>query len=170
MKRLTIYNIINLILVLSFVLIVVIQSNTNFLKVQLSNLWFPLLCVVVGFSLIFKAIIFKSDSSTWFGLILFLNGVVLLVSLYYNITYYLLWPSLITIVAISSLVVAILFKDWLQYKIFIFLIVVNIPLYLYVFKFVGLGLFIFAMIIAVCVAVVVSGLIPKRFYLTKKEK
>lgn len=168
MKRLTIYNIINLILVLSYVLVVAIQLNINFLKIELVNLWFPMLCVTIGLSLLFKAVIFKSDSSTWFGCYLLFNGATLLFSKYYNVSYNYLWPSLISAGVLSSLIVAVLFKDWLHYRIVVVLTFVNIPLYLYVFKMVNLGLFI--VITLISVAIIITTLILKRFYLTKKEK
>lgn len=170
MKRLTLFNILNLIIGAVYITLLIVQAYAPFVNLQLKNFWFPVLCMSIGFSLILKAIIFRSDSATWFGSFLIFNGAVLFASFYLPYNYTTLWPVLFSSAAISSLLVGIFFKDWLHYKISSFLIIISLSFYLYAFKIIGLGWFLGLFFLEIVVAVFVGSLIPERFYLHKKEK
>lgn len=170
MKRLTLYIILNLILVVIYIILLFVQAYVPFVKLELNQFWFPTLIIGIGLLLILKAIIFKDDSSTWFGTFLLLNGIMLFWSFYLPYNYTTLWPTLFSAAAISSLFVGIFFKDWLHYKISSFLIIISASFYLYAFKIIGLGWFLLWFFLAIILAVFVGSLIPERFYLNKKEK
>lgn len=80
MKKLTLYNIVNIIFLAGFITLLCVQRYLPFTDLEMKDFWFPVLCMTIGISLIIKAIIFKSDSSTWFGSILVFNGAVLFAS------------------------------------------------------------------------------------------
>lgn len=170
MKRLTLLNILNLILLLGYITCLIVQAYVPYVKLELKDFWFPMLCIFVGASLIIKAIIFKSDSATWFGTFLLTNGIILLISFFTPYNYINLWPVIFSCAAFSSLLVGIFFRDWLHYKISSFLVIISVSFYLYSFDIIGLGWFLGLFFLTLILAVFVGSLIPERFYLNKKEK
>lgn len=170
MKRLTFYKVINLILIVGFITLLIVQGTAPFLKIELADFWFPTLCVIIGILLIFKAIIFRSDSATWFGTFVFVNGAMLITSFYLPYNYFQLWPIFFSSAALSSLLVGAFFRDWLHFKISSFLAIISTTFYLYSFEVIGFWWFLLMLVLAIIFAVFVGSLIPERFYLNKKEK
>ena len=170
MKKLTLYNIVNIIFLAGFITLLCVQRYLPFTDLEMKDFWFPVLCMTIGISLIIKAIIFKSDSSTWFGSILVFNGAVLFASYYTPYNYFTLWPTLFSSVAFASLMVGIFFRDWIHYKIASFLVIISVSFYLYAFKIINFWWFLGAFFITLIVAVFVGGLVPERIYMNKKEK
>ena len=170
MKKLTLFNIINSILAVAYITLLIVQRYKPFAGMPLADYWFPTLCMALGLSLVCKAIIFKSDSATWFGTYLILNGATLFASFYMPLNYTTLWPTLVSSAALSSLIVGVFFRDWLHYKIAAFLAIIFVSFYLYAFKVLALGWFLLTFFGTVVFAVFVGSLIPERFYLNKKEK
>lgn len=170
MKKLTLYNIVNLIILTGFIVLLCLQRYVPFTELEMKDFWFPVLIMSLGVSLLIKAIIFRSDSSTWFGSLLVFNGSVLFASFYLPYNYTVLWPTLFSSIAFASLMVGIFFRDWLHYKIASFLIIISISFYLYAFNIINLWWFLGAFFLTLIVAVFVGSLIPERIYLNKKEK
>lgn len=170
MKRLTLYNIFNLIILCVFISLLVFESITPFFGVSPKHFWFPCLCICIGVSLAIKAIIYKSDSSVWFSITLVLLGTLMFGVYISHMSYNKLWPVLFSIPATSSLIVTIFFKDWLQLKIFTFLTIISISFYLLSFGIISIWWFIPVFIFAFILAFFVCALLPERFYPKKKEK
>jgi len=78
---------------------------------------FPVSLTLIGILLINRSVIYKLDSSMFFGIILALTGVLDLVEkLTKTITTAHIWPYYLIAIGIASLVTAICYKDKLQRK------------------------------------------------------
>lgn len=81
---------------------------------------FPVSLILIGILLINRSVIYKIDSSMFFGVILALTGGIdLLEKLSKSITTWHVWPYYLISIAVASLVTAICYKDKLQIKLFV---------------------------------------------------
>ena len=81
---------------------------------------FPVSLTLIGILLINRSVIYKLDSSMFFGIVLMLiGGLDLLEKLSTTITTWHIWPYYLIAVSFASLVTAIYYKDKLQMKLFI---------------------------------------------------
>lgn len=81
---------------------------------------FPVSLILIGILLINRSVIYKIDSSMFFGVILALTGGIdLLEKLSKSITTWHVWPYYLIAIAVASLVTAICYKDKLQIKMFV---------------------------------------------------
>lgn len=80
---------------------------------------FPVSLILIGILLINRSIIYKLDSSMFFGVTLLLTSTIdLIEKLSKSITSWDVWPYYIVSIAIASLITAICYKDKLQIKLF----------------------------------------------------
>lgn len=161
MKRFLVYRFISMVLLVVFIVLVVFNSMDKLIPNNSNDFWFYMLCIEFGFLLVLKAIIFKSDSALWFGSNLFLNGLLLIVFSVasFDNSYY--WPFVILFVAISSLFVGVIFRDWFQTKLGIVVLVLAIFPYLFAFKIINLIQFIVFEVFSVIFAVLIHKMIVK---------
>lgn len=111
---------------------------------------FAVSLILIGLLLIARAINYKIDSSLFFGVLLFLCGV-LNMTLYFGEIYWILtaniiWPFYLFAVSISSLITSLYFKDKLQLKLFILFLIFGVISLLFVFNVIGLVWFICLMV------------------------
>lgn len=170
MKRLTLYNIINLIILCLFISLIVFEVYKPMFGIDPKDFWFPCFLLCVGLSLLIKSIIYKSDSSLWFAITFLFIGAIIYVIICTDLTFYNMWPALFSAPAFSSLVLTIFFKDFLHLKIFTFLTIVSISLYLLTFSVVSVWWFIPTFIFSFVLAFFICAILPERFYYKKKEK
>lgn len=164
MKRITLYTIFNIILLSIFVVSLVIQAYIPLLNLPVRNYWFPLFCFLVGISLFIKCLLFKSDSSLFFSLILLLVSISIIVISVTKLSYGNFWPIFIVIPAVTSLIVGLLFKDSLLIKIFVFFSLISVPLFLLSFKVLAVGWFVLVLFGFLILAIYLGSLIPERLY------
>lgn len=169
MKKNTFYNLLNLILVATYVVSLIIQRNFPFLDISLSNYWFPLFCIFVSISMLFKTIIFKSDSSLWLFVCLLLVGVLILCFHYFNLNLLKYWPAAISIISISSLAVGLVFREIYQVKVFVVLSLISIPLYLFSFKIIGVWWFIGILLLSIWTSIFTTRFLPERWYFKNQK-
>lgn len=80
---------------------------------------FPVSLILIGILLINRSVIYKLDSSMFFGVTLMLTGGIdLLQKLSPTITTWHVWPYYLISIAVASLTTAIYYKDKLQIKLF----------------------------------------------------
>lgn len=169
MKKNTFYNLLNLILVATYVVSLIIQRNFPFLDISLSNYWFPLFCIFVSISMLFKTIIFKSDSSLWLFVCLLLVGVLILCFHHFNLNLLKYWPAAISIISISSLTVGLVFREIYQVKVFVVLSLISIPLYLFSFKIIGVWWFIGILLLSIWTSIFTTRFLPERWYFKNQK-
>lgn len=170
MKKFVLFNIINLGLIIAYVCLLFLQINNAFVNASLKTFLFCSLCAFLGLSLIVKAAIFKSDSATWFGINLLCNGITILCSVSAQIPYKCLWPTVFSFLALSSGVVAVVFKDLLQFKLLIAFILISVPCYLFSFKVLNtILLFVLALCVSVGMAFVFIKVVSAVFRLSKRR-
>lgn len=170
MKKFTIFNIFNIFIFICYIVLVQVQKHICVISVAFDDFWFSLLIITFGVSLICKSIIFKSDSSIWFGMLFFVNGCVLFVSYITKIDYTILWPTILSSIMLSSLFVALFFKDWFHCRICILFFIVSVWCYLYSLKIISLIWFVFFTILSFVFIVIMFKRIPINFRSNKKEK
>lgn len=134
MKRITKFNIVNIVLILTYTILVVLNVYSNFLFMNSKLFWFMAFLCLIGISLLFKFLIFKSDSSLWMSLTILLCAVVLNLIYYLKLDITKYYVTFLLSPIIASLFVGLIFKDVLQLKIATYILTVLIPLALFSFK------------------------------------
>ena len=170
MKRLTLYNIFNLLILCLFICLIVFEAYKPMFGISPKDFLFPCFLLAVGLSLFIKSIIYKSDSSLWFAITFLIIGSVIYVIICTKLTFYQMWPALLSAPALSSLLLTIFFKDFLHLKIFTFLTIVSVALYLLSFSVISVWWFIPVFIFCFILAFFICAILPERFYYKKKEK
>lgn len=169
MKRYIIYNFTNLVLLIIFVVLIIFNNYNSLLLHNSNDFWFYSLCMGFGISLLIKSIIFRSDSSLWFGTNLFLNGTTMFVMNFVNVDYTLLWPLIITYMALGSFVVGLFFKDWFQYKLALIFLILNIAPIVYMCNLISFVQFVIAEILAIILAIIGHFTISKLYFYIKRR-
>lgn len=104
------------------------------------NLWFYVFCLFVGLHLINKSLLFKFDSSCYFGVLLFLIGLLYFLSFYFQITNFYSVFILLSF-CFASFVTFSFFKQSFHLFLAISLLFVSIGLLLYLINFVSIWIF-----------------------------
>ena len=114
---------------------------------------FYIFCLSTGIHLFFKSLLFKFDSSCYFGLTLFMIGTTYFLSQYLQVYY--LYPAFITIsFAFSSLVTGIVYKQPFQIFLAISLFFASLGLLLFLLKFISAWIFVAFAIVGVLLLVI----------------
>lgn len=128
---------------LSFILNLILYLSltaVSFVFLGESNNYFFLFCFLVGIHLIIKGMLFRLDSSCYFGNILLFIGVTYFYSLWMNIL--VVYPVFILCAfAFASLVCVCFFSQPVHLYLAVFCLFVSVVLLLYLFKIISLPLF-----------------------------
>ena len=109
---------------------------------------FPVSLTLIGILLINRSVIYKLDSSMFFGIVLMLiGGLDLLEKLSATITTWHIWPYYLIAVSLASLVTAIYYKDKLQMKLFALFLGFGLISIIYANNLIMLWLYIVLMIV-----------------------
>lgn len=109
---------------------------------------FPVSLTLIGILLINRSVIYKLDSSMFFGIVLMLiGGLDLLEKLSTTITTWHIWPYYLIAVSFASSVTAIYYKDKLQMKLFILFLGFGLISILFANNLIVLWLYIVLMIV-----------------------
>lgn len=130
MKKVKLYNYINLVIAFLYLLTILFQSVFKFINISLSRFYFPCFLIFVGLSLLFKFIIFKNESVLWFSCILFLFSGAIFLTYFSTLTFKTFWPVYIIIPGFCSFVVGAVFKNYLHLSLAFACFAVGIPLFL----------------------------------------
>ena len=114
---------------------------------------FYIFCLSTGIHLFFKSLLFKFDSSCYFGLTLFMVGATYFLAQYFQVYY--LYPAFIIIsFAVSSLITGIVYKQPFQIFLAISLFFVSLGLVLFLLKFISAWIFVAFAIVGVLLLVI----------------
>lgn len=131
------------ILKLSFVLnllLFVVMSILSFVVIKNNDLWFFMFCIFIGLHLIIKSMLFKFDSSCYFGSLLLSIGLMYVYCILLNITNF--YPTfLIMSFAFASFITGFFFKQTFHYLLFFSLIFVSLDLLFYSINFISIWIF-----------------------------
>ena len=142
----------NLSLAINFLLFVV-ASVLFCLFLENYNLWFFLFCVFVGLHLINKSVLFKFDSSCYFGVLLFLIGFLYFVALYFNIFNF--YPVFVlSAFSFASLFTYAFFKQPFHLFLALSLFFATIGLLLFLLKFISVWIFVAIIAVSVILLIV----------------
>lgn len=168
MKKITLYRIINAILIATFLVALVVQSYIPMFSMGLIDFWFPTFCLFVSVSMMFKTLIFKTDNTLWLSICLFLVSAALFLAYLMNFKFIDFLPLTLLIPGVSSLITALVFKIMFQLKVFFVLFVMTIPLVVYSLKLVDTWWLIVILVVCLWVVILGSRLIPDKWYNRKK--
>ena len=105
------------------------------------NLWFFAFCLFVGLHLINKSLLFKFDSSCYFGVLLFLIGIFYFIAFNFEIVFN--YPFLVLIAfSFASFCTFLFFNQSFQLFLFISLFFVSIGLELFLFNLISIWIFV----------------------------
>ncbi len=114
---------------------------------------FFIFCIATGVHLFFKSLLFKFDSSCYFGFALLMVGALYFISKFLNI--YNLYPAFVIIsFALSSLITGIVYKQPFQIFLAISLFFVSLGLTLFLLKFISVWIFVAFVVIGVLLLIV----------------
>lgn len=171
LKKSTLYTVLNIVLALLFVGFMLLQHFFALIGgVSLSQFWFPCVLLLLGISLFTKSIIFNSDSTFWFALVVFFVFAFMIFAYFIGISYSKFWPVFIAIPALASLIVGLAYKQWFQIKICLFLISVFIPVMLLTLKLVTIWWFILVILLSISGGLYMISLLPERFIMNRRKK
>lgn len=171
MKKTRAYTLFNMLLVVLFVVSMLLQNYLHIIKnVSIGQFWLPCLLLLLAISLIFKAIMFNSDSTFWFSLIVIFAFAVVLFMFFTGLPYSKYWPIFIEVPAIASFICGLAFKHWFQIKLCIFLTCVFFPVILFTLGTVTVWWFLLIITLSMAGALYIISLLPEKFVIIKKGK
>ena len=168
MKKINLFRIINLVLISTYVVSLIVEKTLPIFNLTLAQFWFPTLCLLLGFSMLFKSIIFKSDSSLWLFVCLVLVSISLYCIYILNLDWATWWVLSLSIVSIASVTVGLVFKEVYQIKVASNVMFVSVPLYLWVFNVINVWVMVALLVVAIWLSLIWNSLLPERWYANKK--
>jgi len=87
--------------------------------------WFELFLFMLSVILITRSILFKSDSSTFLGVTLFLNSILFAIRNIYALKFLQILPIVLGTITISALFIYILFRNKLYLKVLLWMLLVS---------------------------------------------
>lgn len=138
-----------------------IISSTLLTTLLLKNyfLWFFFLCLFCGTHLLIKAVLFRVDSSCYFGFLLFFIGISGILDSFLHITF--VSALYIFSFALASFLTFCFFKEFFQFYLGLALFIIGLAWFFY--KIYLLPLWIFLAILTACVLLfVIRELVTKR--------
>lgn len=170
MKRITLYQIINLILLIIYGVSVLVQKNAPLFNLSWTSYWFPTLCLFVSISMFIKTIMFHSDSSLWlFVTLLFLSAGIYLLNIY-HLRFSTYWVVILSIVSLASMLVGLFFKEIYQVKISLVFLFISVPFYLFFFSILNFWWCLLILVVALYGSVLMTLLLPERWYANKPNR
>lgn len=123
-----------LFLITYLILILFVNINGFYLK----NIWFALVCFFIGTYSICYFIMFKMDSSLYYGSLLINISAVSLIRFIYNLPFKFIYPGYIACFSFASFAVFVFFRQKIHFKLFAFLFVEAILLIGYKIRYLNL--------------------------------
>lgn len=171
MKKNTAYTLLNIGLAILFVVFMLLQNYLHVIKdVSIGQFWIPCIMLLLAVSLIFKAILFNSDNTFWFSLIVLFSFGIVILMYFTGLSYRKFWPVFIEVPAIASFICGIAFKHWFQIKLFIFLTCVFFPVILFTLGTVTVWWFLLIIALSMVGSLYIISLLPEKFIIIKKGK
>ena len=156
MQKITKYRLINLILTATMVIVYFVLQD------KLKPFTFEIVVLYVAFCIFAKAILLNSDSNLWFSLVLFGICVIMTLDKLNIIKLQSMWPLILVYMATCSLIIAIIYKDYMQLNMTVLFLFTGIVSLVYSFKLIGLALYIVLLIVSVIVQIIVSAFVIDR--------
>ncbi len=162
MKKVILFNYINLVIVILFATTLVFQGVYKIIPINFSRFYFPCFLFFVATSLLFKFIIFKNPAILWFSCNLFLICGALFLVYFSPLSFKEFWPIYLIIPAICSLIVGIAFKNFLHFCIFFFLFSIAFPIFLLTYDILSVANFILVFIISLLLGIFMINIIIRK--------
>ena len=128
---------------LSFIInlvLFIVMSAISFFVIRNYNLWFFMFCIFIGLHLILKSMLFKFDSSCYFGTLLFLLGLMYIYTIVFNITnFYVVF--IVIAFALASFFTGFFFKQSFHYFLSFSLYFVSLDMLFYLINFISIWIF-----------------------------
>ena len=125
----------------------IIYLSTNIIFYFINNniypLWFSLACLLISLYCILKGLFFALDSSLWLGLFLLGTSFIGIINIIFNLDILNILTLIFIFATLSSIIVAISYKNFLLFKISFLLSLETILILMYTYKIIGISIFSF---------------------------
>lgn len=131
----------NKVLLFFVILLMALFISSLFIKINNINLaeyWFSTICVGIGVYSLLYYIMYKLDSSLYYGTLILNLGISSFVQQYFNFNFAYFYPIYILCFALASFAVFAIFRQNIHFKIFAFLTFEGILLIVYKIKILGM--------------------------------
>ena len=163
MRKIVKFRIVNILLILTCIGVLILESVLGVFLIANNIFWFVLLLLTFGISELFKFIIFHSDSSLWFAITMILLTLIYIAMIYANISIERYYPILLISPIIASLFIGLIFKDVLQLKVVLFIVNLLVILLLFSFDLINLLVFITILVVTNIVLFATLVILPNKF-------
>lgn len=159
MKKIRFVQAVGVVLFLGYILLLVIDVFKGFLG-NYYQLILSLIMAIIGFNLLFKAVIIKSSSTIWFAIVLISMSVVIITMSLYRIEIEKLYYVFAIIPLFASLLNLIVFNNLIYIKVMIINATIIVPMIIQQFYTVGnywsIGLFVISILIGIIICRVIN--------------
>lgn len=122
----------------------------------LKDFWFFIALLFLSFYVLFKTFIFNSDSNFWLFNSLFYVGSFGIANYYLKFSPQEFYSLLSLFLPFASLLVFIVFNNWLHFYIFIHTILIIIPVLLFIFSIINIYIMIAILIVCVIILLLIN--------------
>lgn len=164
MSKIRIVQILGFVLCLAYITILILNMFWGVFP-NINNLIFSIILAIVSFELLFKAVIIKSTSTMWFALSLILYALIIIIFERLSLNYKSMAYVFAFLPIISSLIILLLFNNYIYIKLIILNMSIAIPITL--FNLLDLKWWIFAIILTIGI---LFGILLSRMVNLDKEK
>ncbi len=162
MRKITLYRMINLILLLIYAGMLFSHVYFPIVPLSLSKIWCPLLLMIEGLMQIVKTIMFGYRTSLWFGLVLLLWGGVMMTIEIMQWPLISLIPACLFAISLVGFVIGFFYHDALQLGVGITILFVAIPFVFYTLQLIPLWATLLIAFVVFTICMVISRYIPER--------
>lgn len=159
MKKIRFVQAVGVVLFLGYILLLVIDVFKGFLG-DYYQLILSLIMAIIGFNLLFKAVIIKSSSTIWFAIVLISMSVVIITMSLYRIEIEKLYYVFAIIPLFASLLNLIVFNNLIYIKVMIINATIIVPMIIQQFYTLGnywsIGLFVISILIGIIICRVIN--------------
>lgn len=159
MKKIRFVQAVGVVLFLGYILLLVIDVFKGFLG-NYYQLILSLIMAIIGFNLLFKAVIIKSSSTIWFAIVLISMSVVIITMSLYRIEIEKLYYVFAIIPLFASLLNLIVFNNLIYIKVMIINATIIVPMIIQQFYTLGnywsIGLFVISILIGIIICRVIN--------------
>lgn len=160
MKRTSLFYIVTVAVAIACLVLDLIFQDISF---SFLGICFSITMLVYGICLVIRGFNFKVDSSLFLGIIIFVFGIIGMLSTFTQWGYMQLWHYLILSASVSSLITGIYFKSWAHKKLAIlFLVIFIIALCYQAFNLFNVWVMLGLVLVAFIAFIIINNILQSR--------
>ncbi len=160
---------VNFVMLGLYLAILIYYKYKPFFNMEISKIWFPLLCFFLSFILYFKWLILGSEGVLWLAVTLNVTTISFVVYYIFNLTIIQFIPFVISAFYFAFLVIGLVCSDFLALKISNNLIFPIISTFLFCFNVVQIFLFVVLLVISIILNKILNSFFTCLFIIKRKK-